>query len=78
MKRNWTHKQREYIRHFSWTPKTTDQILTMNYCIAWCDAWGKSMQEWFNSGFNNHMYSPIKDKRKQKLLGLQMEAQQCT
>ena len=77
LKKEWNKRQREYIRIVSFEPRTTDQILTMNYCFAWCDAHGKTMEDWFKSGFNNHMYSPIKDKRKQKLLRLQMEATTC-
>lgn len=73
MKPKWSKKQREYIGQFTWTPTTSDEILTMNYCIAWCEAYGKTMKEWMDAGFNNHMYSPIKDKRKMKLLNMQME-----
>ena len=69
-----TPEQEAYIKKTGIDPKSDDQILTMNYAIAWCKAWGKSLQEWIDDGFNNHMYSQVKDKRKQKLLNMQMEA----
>ena len=75
--KNATPDQSAYIKKTGIDPKSDDQILTMNYAIAWCKAWDKSLQEWIDNGFNNHMYSQVKDKRKQKLLNMQMEATEC-
>lgn len=69
----YTRDQQEYIRRVCYDPKTVDEILAMNYCIAWCKAYGKTFEDWRDADFNNHMYSPIKPKRKQKLLRLNIE-----
>jgi hypothetical protein len=71
--KEWTQDQRDYMFRVGYTPSTTDEILTMNYCIAWMAAWNKPFEEWRDAGFNNHMYSRIKPKRKQKLLRLNIE-----
>lgn len=73
MKRKWTDDQWLYTLFMEREPSGTEDILTMNYCIAWCKAYGKNIQDWVDGGFNNHMYSPMKDKRKAKVLRHQME-----
>ena len=78
MTRHYTSDQKEYIRRVCYEPKTVDEILTMNYCIAWCKAYGKTFEDWRDAGFNNHMYSPIKPKSKQKLLRLNIEKMEAT
>jgi len=75
--KNATPEQEAYIKKTGIDPKSDDQILTMNYAIEGCKAWGKSLDQWLYNGFNNHMYSQVKDKRKQKLLELNMEYQAC-
>lgn len=73
MAKRWSDDQKIYIASTGINPKTTDQELTMNYCLAWCKAYGKSIADWCNAGYNNAMYSPVKDKRKQELLRLTVE-----
>lgn len=55
--KNATPEQKAYIKKTGIDPKSDDQILTMNYAIAWCKAWNKSLDQWLYNGFNNHMYS---------------------
>ncbi len=69
----YTSDQKEYIRRVCYEPKTVDEVLTMNYCIAWCKEYGKTFEDWRDAGFNNHMYSPVRPKHKQKLLRLNVE-----
>lgn len=72
-RKQWTQAQRNYIFRVGYEPSSTDEILTMNYCIAWMEAWNKPFDEWRDAGFNNHIYSRIKPKRKQKLLRLNID-----
>lgn len=78
MPKLWDAEQKEYIRRSGIDPRTNDQELTMNYCIAWCKAYGKTYDDWRDNGFNTHMYSQIKCSRKQKLLRLNIEAMETT
>ena len=78
MTKPWDAAQKEYIRRSGIEPRTTDQELTMNYCIAWCKAWGKTYDDWSKNEFGTHMYSPVIDKRKKNLVMLNIEAMEAT
>lgn len=76
MKRKWTVREREYIETVGFEPKKTEDVLTMNYCFAWCDAYNRTMHEWFSEGFGVNQYGPILDRRKSKIMKMKLETQQ--
>lgn len=75
-KNKWTAREKGYIAHVGFEPKKTEDVLTMNYCFAWCDAYGRSMKEWFDEGFGANQYGPIIDRRKSKIMQLKLETHQ--
>lgn len=67
---------KEYEDTFGSVPKRIHAELKRNYCYSWCKAWGKSIQDWIDYGFDQHKYSQAIHKDEAKQFKLFMEKHQ--